>query len=185
MMLGVVLASAGMLTGCNGTVNYNGRHVVAEYPLVIGTPLRVTFDAKAERRYTAGIQVTFAGRGDDEIEAKLPLVAVIDDGSGNVKTAGFLDPTAPPTTLVHRDRRAERLIGPYPAPSDRKVNLSVDLSDDPKSTEIAQVRVILYDDAKPRSLVIGFSVAALGVLTFFFGGVLVLVGGGRRRSRKK
>ncbi len=124
MMLGVVTLAAGMITGCNATVNYNGRHVVAEYPLVI------------------------------------------------------------PTTLVHRERRAERLIGPYAAPSDRKVNLAVDLSEDPKSTEIEGVRVVLYDDAKPRSLAVGFSAAALGVVTFLLGGVVVLRGGRRHRRKK-
>lgn len=183
MMLGIVAVAAGMITGCNATLNHNGRHELASYPLTLGQPLRVSFDAKSERRYTAGIQVRFGGEG--EITAKLPLVAVIDDGSAKVKTAGFLDPSVPPTTLVHRDRLAERLVGPYPAPSDRRVDLAVDLSEDANSPQIEGARVVLYDDAKPASLALGFGAVGLGVVAFFGGGVLAVMGGRRRKRGRK
>ena len=106
----------GVASGCGSLFSFNGRHPVAVEPLVPGVPLRKTFPAKAGKRYTLAIQVVFEREGLAELngqvvlEAKLPLMASIEDMSGVAvaKAVGWIDPNEPPTVLMGRASDAQQ-----------------------------------------------------------------------------
>jgi hypothetical protein len=211
--VGLVALVVGVTSGCGTFFSYNGRHPIAVQPLVTGTHLRHTFPGKAGRRYFVGVHVVFDREAVPEtdgqlvVEAKLPLVASIEDASGQpaAKVAGWVDPSEPPTVLYGHvasasQRRpmnagpeelvAERLVGPYLPAQDRDVTYVVDLgADTVGKAPIRETRVVIYDDALPPSIVVAFGVAAAGALAFFIGSAMLFLGilrarrGGTRRRQ--
>ncbi len=183
----------GGFIGCGSLFSWNGRHAVAIHPVTPGVPLRGTFQAVADRRYTLAVQVVFereglpVKEGDVVVEAKMPLAAWLDDSSGVavVKEVGWLDPAEPRTVVYGHgaaaNRRrprgapppelvAERLIGPHTARTDRAIGFAVDLgSDQLETTRIQGCRAVIYDDAMPRSITLAFAAAGLGFAVFLTG----------------
>ena len=211
--IGLVALVVGVTSGCGKFFSYNGRHPIAVQPLVIGKELRQTFPGKRDRRYFVGIHVVFdrdavpeAG-GQLVVEAKLPVVAFIEDSSGQptANVAGWLDPNEPPTVLYGHvtsasQRRplgagpeelvAERLVGPYLPAQDRDVTYVVRLgADTVGKAPIRESRVVVYDDALPPSIVVAFCVAGAGALAFVIGSSMLFLGllrtrrGGTRRRQ--
>lgn len=213
VVFGIVATVACTAWGCGSLFSFNGRHPIAVYPLTPGTPLRSSFAAQEGKRYTLAVHVVFDREGLPEtdgqilVEAKLPIVASIDDGSGVavVKIVGWIDPSEPPTVLyghaaASAQRRpmgvapaelvAERLVGPYRVPAPRDVAFAVDLGPDQVGkARVTASRVALYDDALPRSITIAFVAASAGVVAFLSGTILLLLGvfrasrGGTRRRQ--
>ncbi len=213
LAVGIVCLVVGITSGCGTFFSYNGRHPVAVQPLVVGTHLRHTFPAKAGRRYFVGVHVVFDREAVPEtggqlvVEAKLPLVASIEDAEGQpaAKVTGWLDPSEPPTVLYGHvasasQRRpmgagpeelvAERLVGPYLPAQDRDVTYVVDLGPDTiAKAPIRDTRVVVYDDALPPSIVVAFCVAGAGALAFVIGSAMLFLGllrkrrGGTRRRQ--
>ena len=175
-------------------------------------PLRKAFPAKAGKRYTLAIQVVFEreglpeANGQVQVEAKLPLVASIEDTSGVAiaKAVGWLDPSEPPTVLMGRasdahQRRpmglppaelvAERLLGPVTPAVDRDITYAVDLGTDRiGKTSLKQARIVLYDDTLPRSIAVAFVAAGAGAVALLAGSIMLFFGlfrssrGGKRRG---
>jgi hypothetical protein len=213
IVLGLVAVVVGTAMGCGRLFSYNGRHPVVLEPLVLGTPIRKTFPARAGKRYTIAVHVVFDREGLPEangalvVEAELPISATIEDTSGVAvaKISGSLDPNAPPTVLYGQDanphqRRppgvgpaelvAERLLGPYTASADRDVPYVVDLEADRiGKTRIKEARVVVYDDTLPTSITAAFVSAVAGGIALVFGAILLFFGlfrsrrGGDRRRR--
>jgi hypothetical protein len=211
--IGLVALVTGIASGCGSLFSFNGRHPVAVEPLVPGTPLRKAFPAKAGKRYTLAVQVVFEREGLPEVngqvtlEAKLPLVASIEDTSGVAvaKAVGWIDPNEPPTVLMGRasdahQRRpmgmgpaelvAERLVGPVTPAVDRDVTYAVDLGTDRiGKTSVKEARLVLYDDTLPRSIHVAFTAAGAGALAFVAGSIMLFFGlfrsrrGGKRRGQ--
>lgn len=213
MVVGLVAVVVGMASGCGTLFSYNGRHPVLVEPLVPGTPVRKAFPAKAGKRYTLAVHVVFEREGLPEsngqvvVEAKLPIVASIEDSSGVAvaKVVGWLDPNEAPTVLYGHSasanqRRpidvgpaelvAERLVGPYSVAVDRDLTYAVDLGLDRlgKAT-VKQARVVIYDDRLPVSITIAFVAAGAGALVLLTGVIPLLSGvlrsrrGGTRRRQ--
>jgi hypothetical protein len=211
--IGLVAMVTGVASGCGSLVSFNGRHPVAVEPLVPGVPLRKAFPAKAGKRYTLAIQVVFEREGLPELngqavlEAKLPLMASIEDTSGVAvaKAVGWIDPNEPPTVLMGRaadaqQRRphgtppaelvAERLLGPIAPAIDRDVTYTIDLGTDRiGKTALKEARLVLYDDTLPRSITVAFVAAGAGTVAFGLGVILLFFGlfrstrGGKRRGQ--
>lgn len=211
--IGLVAMVTGIASGCGRLFSFNGRHPVAVEPLVPGVPLRKAFPAKAGKRYTLAVQVVFEREGLPEangqvtVEAKLPLVASIEDTSGVAiaKAVGWVDPNEPPTVLMGRasdaqQRRprgtppaelvAERLVGPVMPAVDRDVTYAVDLGTDRiGKTSLKEARLVLYDDTLPRSIHVAFTAAGAGAAAFFGGSIVLFFGlfrssrGGKRRGQ--
>jgi hypothetical protein len=211
--LGLVALVVGVMSGCGTLFSYNGRHPIAVQPFVAGTPLRHTFPGKAGRRYTVAVHVVFdrdavpESDGQLVVEARLPLVASIEDGTGlpAARIVGWIDPSEPPTVLyghvaTARQRRpmsagpeelvAERLVGPYMAVKDREVAYLVELGpDEVGKARIQETRVVVYDDALPPSITVAFAAAGAGGLALIIGCLLLFLGlfrarrGGTRRRQ--
>lgn len=210
LFFGLVGIVVGVASGCGSLFSFNGRHPLAVYPLELGKPVRSTFPAKEGKRYTLAIHVVFEREGLAEengqvlVEAKLPLVAAIEDTSGVavVKIVGWLDPSEPPTVLyghasASTQRRpmgvppaelvAERLLGPYTVPAARDVVYTVDLGPDRiGKAPVKEARIALYDDALPRSITFAFLGASAGAVAFLIGAIMLLLGVVRaRRGRTR
>lgn len=211
--IGLVAMVTGVASGCGSLFSFNGRHPVAVEPLVPGVPLRKAFPAKAGKRYTLAVQVVFEREGLPEangqvtVEARLPLVASIEDTSGVAiaKAVGWVDPNEPPTVLMGRaseaqQRRpmgtppaelvAERLLGPVTPAVDRDVTYAVDLGTDRiGKTSLKEARLVLYDDTLPRSIHVAFTAAGAGAVAFGVGSIMLFFGlfrssrGGKRRGQ--
>jgi hypothetical protein len=211
--IGLVAMVTGVASGCGSLFSFNGRHPVAVEPLVPGVPLRKAFPAKAGKRYTLAIQVVFEREGLPEangqvlVEARLPLVATVEDTSGVAiaKAVGWIDPNEPPTVLLGRasesqQRRpmgappaelvAERLLGPVHPAVDRDVTYTVDLGTDSLGKAgLKEARLVLYDDTLPRSIAVAFTAAGAGAIGFVTGSILLFFGlfrstrGGKRRGQ--
>lgn len=211
LFAGLVAIAVGAFVGCGTLFAWNGRHAVAEWELVQGTPLSKPFEASRGTRYTAGVIVVFdrgdAGAGGPrgaEVHARLPLVASIVDAAGNPgpRVVGWLDPEEPPTMLFGRsvsprtrgaavpELAAERLVGPWIAPRTETARVDVDLGPDRSEhgTRIVSTRVVLYDDAKPTAAKAGIGLAAAGIVAFVVGAILavgaVVRGRGGKRARE-
>ncbi len=211
--LGLVALVVGMASGCGTLFSYNGRHALFVEPLVPGVPLRKAFPAKAGKRYTLAVHVVFEREGLAEVNgqlqvlAQLPLVASIEDTSGVAvaKAVGWIDPNEPPTVLyghaseAHQRRPmgigpaelvAERLVGPYVPALDREVTYAVDLGPDRiAESRIKEARLVIYDDALPRSIALAFAAAGAGAVALAAGAIMLLFGvfrsrrGGKRRGQ--
>ena len=211
--LGLVALVVGLASGCGTLFSFNGRHPVAVQALVLGTPLRHTFPGKAGRRYTVGVHVVFdrdavaESNGQLVVEARLPLVASIEDGAGlpAARIAGWIDPNEPPTVLYGHvasanQRRpmgagpeelvAERLVGPYMPAQDREVAYVVELGADAiGKAPILEARVVVYDDRLPPSITVAFAMAGAGAVALITGSMLLFLGlfrarrGGTRRRQ--
>lgn len=211
--VGLVLLVVGTASGCGKLFSFNGRHPVLLLPLTAGTPLRGTFPAKEGKRYTLAVHVAFEREGLAEsnghtlVQAQLPLAAGIEDASGVAvsKVVGFVDPSEAPTVLHGHEspatqRRpmdvgpselvAERLVGPYTASGDRDVAFTVDLGVDRLGkASIKEARVVIFDDALPRSITYAFVAASAGAAALILGAILLVFvairsrrGGARRRQ---
>ena len=204
-VFGIVASVVGIASGCGSLFSFNGRHPVAVVPITPGTPLHATFPAKEGKRYTLAVHVVFEREGLLEasgqvlVDARLPLVATIEDTSGVavVKVTGWLDPHEPPTVLYGHgaaatQRRpmgvppaelvAERLVGPYTVPVARDVAYTVDLGEDRvRTARIKEARVALYDDALPRAIMFAFGGASAGVVAFLIGVIMLFSGVFRAR----
>ena len=211
--LGLVALVTGIASGCGTLFSFNGRHALLVEPLVPGVPLRKAFPAKAGRRYTLAVHVVFEREGLTEVdgqvvvEAKMPLMASIEDTSGVAvaRAVGWLDPNEPPTVLyghgseAHQRRPmgvapaelvAERLVGPITPALDRDVTYVVDLgADRVGKAALKGARVVIYDDTLPRSISLAFIAAAAGALAVVAGSILLFFGlfrsrrGGKRRGQ--
>lgn len=210
VIVGLVATVIGIASGCGSLFSFNGRHPIAVRELKPGTPVRQAFPAKSGKRYTLAVQVVFereglsASNGALVVEAQLPLVASLEDA----KAVGWLDPNEPPTVLYGQStnphvRRpageggrpagppeivAERLIGPYLAPFDRDITYVVDLGPDRLGrAQLKEVRVVVYDDTLPTSVMVAFGAAVAGALALIGGTFVLLLGllrarrGGARR----
>jgi hypothetical protein len=210
--IGLVALVTGIASGCGTLFSFNGRHPIAVEPIVPGVPLRKAFPAKAGKRYTLAVQVVLEREGLPEanghvmVEAKLPLVASIEDTSGVAiaKAVGWLDPNEPPTVLHGQaadaqQRRpmgappselvAERLVGPYTPAFDRDVTYAIDLGTDRiGKTSLKEARLVIFDDTLPRSITVAFAVAGAGAVAVVAGSILLFFGlfrsrrGGTRRK---
>ncbi len=211
--IGLVALVVGLASGCGTLFSFNGRHPIAVQPLVRGAPLRHTFPGKAGRRYTVAVHVVFdreavaESNGQLVMEARLPLVASIEDAAGlpAARVVGWLDTTEPPT-VVHghvasaSQRRpmgagpeelvAERLVGPYMPAQDREVAYVVELgADQLAKAPILETRVVVYDDRLPPSIAAAFALAGAGALALITGTLLLFLGlfrarrGGTRRRQ--
>ncbi len=198
LVLGLVAVVIGTASGCGTFFSFNGRHPVATHALVLGTPVRQTFPAKAGLRYTLAVHVVFeredlpVSNGLFVVEAQLPIVASLEDASGVAitKAVGFIDPNEPPTVLYGADanpnqRRpsgvaprelvAERLVGSYTAPSDRDVTYAVDLGPDRiGKAKVKETRLVIYDDKLPASITVAFVAAGAGAVSFVVGAIMLL-----------
>lgn len=213
VLVGIVAVVIGSASGCGTLFSFNGRHPIEVRPVVLGTPLRSSFRAKAGKRYTIAVHVVFEREGLAElngqmvVEAQLPLDASIEDSSGVAvaKAVGWLDPNVPPTVLyghgasAHQRRPmgvapaelvAERLVGPITVSSDRDVPYAVSLGRDSVGrAQIKEVRMVLYDDTLPVSISIAFGAAAAGVIALVVGTIMLFFGlfrarrGGARRRQ--
>lgn len=213
LVVGLVALVVGSALGCGKVASFSGLRPVAVQPLVVGTPLRKTFPAKPGTGYTLAVHVVFEREGLAErdgqlvVEARLPLVASIEDASGVpvANAVGWLDPNEPPTVLYGRSasshqRRplgagpaelvAERLVGPYRSAAPRDVTFSVALGPDrAQRARVKEARVVIYDDAFPPSIYAAFAVAGAGALAFVLGAISLLPGllrargGGTRRRQ--
>ena len=211
--LGLVALVTGIASGCGTLFSYNGRHALLVEPLVPGVPMRKAFPAKAGKHYTLAVQVVFEREGLAEVEgrlvveAKMPLVASIEDTSGVAiaRAVGWLDPNEPPTVLyghgadAHQRRPmgvapaelvAERLVGPMTPAVDRDVSYVVDLGTDRiGKTRLKESRLVIYDDTLPRSITVAFAVAGAGALALVAGSIMLFFGlfrashGGKRRGQ--
>jgi len=213
VVVGLVALVVGVASGCGTLFSFNGRHPVAVEPLVPGTPLRKAFPAKAGKRYTLAVHVVFEREGLAEVngqlvvEARLPIVASIEDESGvaAARVVGWIDPNEPPTVLyghaasAHQRRPmgvgpaelvAERLVGPYRPAVDRAVTYVVELGTDRfDKARVKETRIAIYDDTLPASITVAFVGAgagalalASGVISLFFGLFRARRGGTRRRQ---
>jgi hypothetical protein len=200
VVIGLVAAVVGGAAGCGALFTFSGRHPIATAPLVLGAPQHQTFPAKAGRRYTLAVQVVFEREGLDVdagafvVEAELPVVASVEDA----RIAGVLDPRVAPTVLYGqsanpnvraprgagpRELLAERLVGPWQAPSDGDRAWSVELGPDRvRRARIREARVILYDDRLPASIRTALGAGAGGLIALVAGAALLLFGG-RRAGR--
>ena len=210
VVVGIVAVVVGAASGCGRLFSFNGRHPVAVEPLVPGTPLKKTFTARADSRYTLAVQVVFEREGRAEangalvVEAQLPLVASFEDSSGVAvaKVVGWLDPNEPPTVLygqsANKNQRrpagapptelvAERLVGPFNASDDRPVVFVVDLGADRiGKVPVKEARCVVYDDALPVSIRAAFAGAVGGGVALFSGVIMLLFGlRSRRRARAR
>lgn len=213
VVLGLVALVVGVASGCGTLFSFNGRHPLLVEPLVPGVPLRKAFAAKAGKRYTLAVHVVFEREGLAEVngqlvvEAKLPLVASIEDNSGVAiaKAVGWLDPNEPPTVLyghasdAHQRRPngvgpaelvAERLVGPVTPAFDRDVTYAVDLGPDRIGKyALKGARLVIYDDTLPRSITVAFVAAAAGAVAVLVGSIVLFFGlfgsrrGGKRRGQ--
>jgi len=208
VVLGIVAVVVGAAQGCGRLFSFNGRHPIAVEPLVPGTPLRKSFPARSDRRYTLAVQVVFEREGLPEangqlvVEARLPLVAALEDTSGVAvaKVVGWLDPSEPPAVLYghsadKNQRRpsgapptelvVERLVGPFTALDDRAVMFAVDLGADRiGKVPIKEARCVIYDDVLPTSIRAAFGGAVAGVAALVSGVILLLFGLVRSRRRR-
>ena len=213
VVVGLVALVVGVASGCGTLFSFNGRHPLLVEPLVPGVPLRKAFAAKAGKRYTLAVHVVFEREGLAEVngqlavEAKLPLVASIEDSSGVAiaKAVGWLDPNEPPTVLyghasdAHQRRPngvgpaelvAERLVGPVTPAFDRDVTYAVDLGTDRiGKNALKEVRIVIYDDTLPRSITVSFVAAGAGAVALLAGSIMLFFGlfrasrGGKRREQ--
>ena len=193
MMLGVVGMASGVVVGCSGLINHNGRHEVARFPITIGAPMRTSFPALGGRRYSAGVQVVFERnsqqlREETELRVKLPIAGALDDGETRVTITGYLDPSNGQTSLVGRasgkELFVERLVGPHLATTDRPLRVELDDGADEGGELIVQeCRLILYDDEQPRSVRYGFVSAGAGLLLFAVSGIAVMISSLKRNKR--
>jgi hypothetical protein len=216
---GLVALAVGGFVGCGTLFAWNGRHEVARWSLTPGAPLSQPFDAVAERRYSAAIEVVFDRRAarraanaagaageDEEVHARMPLVAsFVDDSGAPVRpvVTGWFDPELPPAVVYGRgsdakrggravtELAAERMIGPWRCPRTGRARIDVDLGADrsppdaPAPTPVVDARVVLYDDARPSAIVAGFVLAGAGLLSFLTGGALLFFFRGPRRRRRR
>lgn len=212
-VFGIVAVVVGTASGCGALFSFNGRHPIAVHPLTPGTPFRGTFAATEGKRYTLAVHVVFEREGLPEsngqvvVEAKLPIVAAIEDTSGVavVKIVGWIDPNEPPTVLYGHasaatQRRpigmppaevvAERLLGPTTVQHARDVTYVVELGEDRVGkARVKEARIALFDDALPRSITIAFLAASAGSVAFLIGAIMLLLGvfrarrGGTRRRQ--
>lgn len=211
VVAGLIAVVIGVASGCGTLFSYNGRHPVLVEPLVPGAPVRNAFPAKAGMHYTLAVHVVFEREGLPEsqgqlvVEAKLPIVASIEDSSGVAvaKVVGWVDPNEAPTVLYGvgtsaNQRRpinvgpaelvAERLVGPYAVRADRELTYAVDLGPDRLGkTAVKEARIVIYDDKLPTSITVSFLAAGAGALGLVTGAILLLFGllrsrrGGTRR----
>ncbi len=201
VVLGLVSAVVGASSGCGSLFSYSGRHAVAVHDLAPGIPLHRAFAAKSGTRYTLALQIVFerAGLAESDgalvVHAQYPLVASLE----SAKVIGWLNPSEPPTVLYghstgpHQRRPigigpaelvAERLVGPYLASADGPLTWDVDLGLDRVGiARVREARVVVYDDALPRSITVAFVAAGAGVLAFLVGSGVLLLGLLRGRSR--
>lgn len=197
IVVGLVAVVIGTASGCGTFFSFNGRHPVATQPLVLGTPVRQTFPAKAGLRYTLAVHVVFeredlpVSNGMLVVEAQLPIVASLEDSSGVAvaKAVGFVDPNEPPNVLYGseanpnerrpagagpRELVVERLVGSYSAPADRDVAYSVDLGPDRLGkARVKETRLVIYDDKLPTSITVAFAAAGAGALSFLAGAIML------------
>jgi hypothetical protein len=201
LLVGIVALVVGLSAGCGALFSFNGRHPLAVAPLTVGTTMRGTFAAKPGRRYSVAVHVVFErpSTGLVDVEARFPLVATIDQSPGAAarRVTGWLDPHEAPTVLYGRGAReaerrptgmapaelvAERLVGPYEVTAARDVGYAVELgADQVGRARVSEARVVVYDDALPRSIARGLALAAAGVLALASGALLLA--GARRRAR--
>ena len=214
VVVGLVALVVGVASGCGTLFSFNGRHAIAVEPLVPGVPVRKSFQAKAGKHYTLAVHVVFEREGLAEsngqvvVEAKLPLVASIEDASGVAvaKAVGWIDPNEPPTVLYGhadptrtsgdrwgsgpRSSSPSGSSGRYTPALDRDVTYAVDLGADRiGKTRLKEARLVIYDDKLPRSIAVAFAAAGAGALALAAGSIMLFFGlfrarrGGTRRGQ--
>ena len=205
LLLGLFMAAGGAFVGCGSLFAWNGRHPVQVTELTPGEPVALSVETAPGRRYTAGVQVRFAREGprvEDGlfvVEARMPLVATLEDASGTAlrREVGWLDPAEPPTVVVGHaaqppsrgtepDLVAERFVGPVTASGRDRLTARVDLGTDQLGkARIVGARLVVYDDALPRAVVVPLAAAGAGAVLALAGAVVLVVGFFRRgRSRR-
>lgn len=202
MVVGLAAAVISIASAVESLYSDKGCHPVAVFSLQPGVPLRETFAAKSGKRYLLGLQVYFERDGLAESEgahvvrAQFPVRASLED----TKIIGWLNPEEPPTVLYDRttdptvrpegidpnELVAERTVGPYLAPSDRQLAFDVDLGIDRIATaKQKHARVVVYNDALPRSITLRFVAGAGGATAFIAGAFWLFVNFFRARSRTR
>lgn len=202
LLLGLVAAVVGVFSGVGSLFSWNGRHAIEVLPLS-DAPSSRTFVPTPGRHYTISVQIVFDREGLEmregvvAVDAKMPLAVRVKDSAGTslADLTGWVDPNEPPNVLyghaAHESRggpapelTVERLIGPFGAASAAPLAIQVDLGPDRvKSARIAERRLVIYDDALPRSIRNAFLAAALGGLASLVGGVFAVLGWLRRPRR--
>lgn len=202
---GLVLLVVGLFMGCGSLFTWNGRHPIDVQALTPGAPTTYTLRPALGRRYTIAVHVVFDRAAAEapiegapvSVSAKLPIVARVVDrrGSTVAETAGWIDPEEPPTVLygTHPSPReagktelvAERLVGSFPASSTDPFEVRVDLGPDRTGkAQIAEARLVIYDDVTPPSIRRALGAAAVGGVAFVVGSGMLLVGFFRGLSRR-
>lgn len=202
LVLGLLGAIVGTFSGCGSLFSWNGRHVIETAALAEGPNARALTPVEG-RRYTLAVEVVFdreglaVNDGVTQVEAKLPLVVRVKDGTGGslAGVTGWLDPNEPPNVLygqsarearVMPELRVERLVGPFFVSSRTPVAIDIDLGADRVGrARIHERRLVIHDDALPGSIKRAFAIAALGSVAFVAGGVVLIVGIVRRRMNNR
>lgn len=205
LLLGVVLLGGGLFFGCGFYAEWNGRNVLVERPITLGSATAADVDAKEGHRYTFSARVVVdrrdvspedAARGASALELEMPWSMRLVDGGGQrvLEQAGFL--SHEPPTSVYGDAMggatgrgahalvAERFLGPYPNAAPQKLHVDLDLGEDRRGVaKVADARLVVYDDALPRRIVVPFIAAGGGVVLILASLVLGIVGLTRRYVR--
>ena len=202
LLIGGVGFAFGLFSGWGALFSWNGRHPVESRPLDEGLTTHMLTPVPG-RRYTISVQVVFDREGREErdgivlVEAKMPLVIRVKDGAGTklAETVGWLDPNEPPNVLHGQGARpsrhppelvVERLVGPFTAASSAPLTVEVDVEADRIGTaRVVSRRLVIHDDAFPRSVWNAFVLAGVGGLAFAVGSILLALGFVVRRRRRR
>ncbi len=207
LLVGIVLLGGGLFFGCGFYYEWNGRNVLVDQPVTLGTPASAEIAAKAGHRYTFSARVTVdrrdvsheeAARGVSALELEMPISMRLVGGDGQkvLEQIGFLshepptrvygDATGGASGLGGRALVAERFLGPYPSAAPQKLHVDLELGEDKKGrANIESARLVVYDDALPKRIVTPFVAAAVGAFLLLAALILGGVGLVRRAVRTR